>query len=380
MPEPYEISIGKWWRFTEYELRGGYIRPTSQAKLKSYDPWKEFYGTRSTGKQPVFPYETLIELLKKVRPVFGKDGSLSVAPEDETFLLQWCCQHGLLGILPQQTLMVNLAPTWEYPLLGPRGPLFPSQHYYIRTNTGWKASYHQVTRRQLIQSDPHQKGKVVPEKYRLSPLQRPGVLIQEIRTNKLKSSSFEEAWVQFFPDVPRNEAEFYHYPLPLSDGFWRLYAEPIGTFLNMATVLKDAVTDLSCARPLAEASEKELVYLRSGRDSLHALLGPASPALLPKQDGGFDHRWASTSLLASLAMMVFQDLTEQRRILACNTCKKIFVTEAWQRLYCSDRCRRTAQKRRYREKKKDSEKGLEGGMKSSKKTRSRHGRGRVQIK
>ena len=50
--------------------------------------------------------------------------------------------------------------------------------------------------------------------------------------------------------------------------------------------------------------------------------------------------------------MAFLDLTEQRAPRTCVTCGMLFVTTAYQGTYCSDKCRRTTQKRRYRARKK----------------------------
>jgi hypothetical protein len=46
--------------------------------------------------------------------------------------------------------------------------------------------------------------------------------------------------------------------------------------------------------------------------------------------------------------MALLDLTERRRVLTCRTCGRVFVSAAYQALYCSERCRSTAQKRAYR--------------------------------
>ena len=102
-------------------------------------------------------------------------------------------------------------------------------------------------------------------------------------------------------------------------------------------------------KPFAEATDDDRRAIWNGMKALNALVSPASSALWPLRDGSFEQRWVSPSLLASLAMMVLQDLTEHRRILRCTTCGRIFVSAAYQAQYCSAKCRSTAQKRAYRE-------------------------------
>ena len=42
MAEVLDVSLGKWWRFSAYEIREGFIRPAPGAKLTVYDPWEEY--------------------------------------------------------------------------------------------------------------------------------------------------------------------------------------------------------------------------------------------------------------------------------------------------------------------------------------------------
>src|SRR5437868_5639888 len=44
--KPTAVSHGAWWRFSEYEIADGWIRPTARAKLERYDPWQQFRGSR----------------------------------------------------------------------------------------------------------------------------------------------------------------------------------------------------------------------------------------------------------------------------------------------------------------------------------------------
>jgi hypothetical protein len=70
--------------------------------------------------------------------------------------------------------------------------------------------------------------------------------------------------------------------------------------------------------------------------------------LLRSSDGDWAGGWRTKSLLATYAMMAYLDILAGKRILACDTCGKPYVSGAYQSRYCSDRCRKTALKRTYR--------------------------------
>jgi hypothetical protein len=153
-------------------------------------------------------------------------------------------------------------------------------------------------------------------------------------------------WGKFFPDVPEKEKETYFYPIPNSDDFWSLYAESIEDFLTGALLLHDAIEETEL-----EPNEE---YAQTLHYNLNFLLPPVSTIIKRSEDGSLQQRWMAPSLLSCFATMAAQDLTQNRKVLACENCNKMFVTEAYQARYCSDKCRRTAQKRRYREKLKEA--------------------------
>jgi hypothetical protein len=177
---------------------------------------------------------------------------------------------------------------------------------------------------------------------------RPGVLTQLLDKEIYRHEGFGPAWHRFFPDVPSNAVETHRYPPPLSDAFWRAYAEPVEDVVKAAVQLRKA---LALLKDATEAGSQDLGRIRRGMDILHALTRTVRPTLVPS-DGVLRQEWLSTSLLGTLAMMALLDLTEQRRIRTCATCGEVFVTKAKEGAYCSVRCRETAQKRRYRAKKK----------------------------
>ena len=288
-------------RFNRYEVRDGYIRPAPGAKGEWYDPWEGFRASRSKQGRQDPPYQSLIALVEDLRT---------------DHVLDWCAAHGLLGILLAQTDMVTLAPTAE-------GGGSLAQKRYFRRNTGWG----KFSREQPVGAEPNW----LP----------PGVLIQHLGTTKWLHEPFGETWARFFPDVPEGGREAYQYPMPVSDQFWGLYAEPVEEFVRAAVILRDALEGLG------QGDERS-------KDIVHSLVFRTSPAIECTPDGGWRQFWVSTSLLGSLGMMVLLDLTEGRRLVRCGVCNGPFVTTSHAARYCSDRCRNTAQKRvqRAREKEK----------------------------
>ena len=140
----------------------------------------------------------------------------------------------------------------------------------------------------------------------------------------------------------------YRYPRPLTPEFWRAYAEPVEEFVLAATQLADAIERLGTAKPLNDATDGDRQTLRDGMDKLQSLVRTVTPAVVPTPEGSLRQEWISTSLLGSFAMMALLDLTESRRVVACESCGGLFVTKAYQARYCSSTCRFRVQKRRHR--------------------------------
>ena len=72
---------------------------------------------------------------------------------------------------------------------------------------------------------------------------------------------------------------------------------------------------MSHAKPVAAASEDDNRRLLLGIKRLHVLAAPASHVITPQDDGSFEQRWIAPSPLASLAMMVLQDLTGNSHVI-----------------------------------------------------------------
>jgi hypothetical protein len=169
------------------------------------------------------------------------------------------------------------------------------------------------------------------------------------------TTPIERAWGPFFPDVAEHERRDHRYPVPLSEEFWMAYAESIDTFIRGADVLYQAVltlgaSDASDAPDLGRNLDLDLEHPRGeAHRALFSLLAGCTPALVRDSEGKHARAFHAKSLLASLAMMAYLDLTSGKRVLRCDEDYRPFISGAYQARYCSDRCRNRALKRAYRE-------------------------------
>ncbi len=363
MAKPLNVAAGSWWRFSRYEVRDNYIRPAPGAKLEEYDPWEEYRASLNPRLDVPPPYLTLMSLLDGF-----KVGSLMalltdeflLEKESEALVLEWCKTYGLLGILPQAARKVELAAYWGRPgdeLEDAAEPtLIPTLCDHSRDGAQWVSNIWQPPTRTHI-TDLKRRGQPLSRAESQAeaspdpdwPIREPGVVWEkwddpmEPGLPKRKER-LDEEWVSYFPTVQRRQAQTYPYPRPLSEDFWQLYAEPVPLFMTHALRLRTAVLFLA---------EKMPHTIAGGLDILQGLLTSISPTLELCKDGSLRQRWVAPSLLASFAMMALQDqIGGDRSILECENCKRLFTSTNYQARYCTDKCRWTVQKRRYRAKKK----------------------------
>ncbi len=332
------LPIGYWWRAEEYVLQDGYIRPAPGAAFVRCDPWDHYRLARQHGKQEdLTPYQELLRLAD-IRFVFNQ-GRFVAEADDAQKLLEWCNRYGLLGVLLHRVQEVRLAPRWHRMMLLPSpkpNVLFPTQRRITRAATGWRSQYIQRSHDYVIQDEPDREGSLVEEGLRPADMTA-GAWVRKIDAFDWQWESLSKTWARFFPDTPREERETREYPLPLSEEFWREYAEPLDQFVNAVRALEDAL------RYLQEPTE-----VRRGRDKINALAGDVNLTLLTSEEG-FRQAWVSTSLLGTLAAMAIFDLAGGKRVLRCQTCGRPFVSGSPSARYCSSTCRHTAQKRAYRQ-------------------------------
>src|SRR4051812_9704500 len=105
MTAPLKTGSDLWWRFSQYELRDGYIRPAPGAALGTFDPWAHYHAARDGRGTGQPPYVSLLNLLDTL----PSSPAVSMTAACEAKLLAWCNEYGLLGVLLQRTHMVTIA-------------------------------------------------------------------------------------------------------------------------------------------------------------------------------------------------------------------------------------------------------------------------------
>jgi hypothetical protein len=328
------LVTGGWWRWTRYEIRDGYIRPARGARLVFYDPRDIWLRTRPPAKSSnqremkETPYQSLLRLLGELEYRRPGDAALDFTPaavdflfapfteESETKLLEWCAQYGLLGILLHRTVQVTLAP---------RTGLHQVQ--YTKIGSGWSTTEIPITRQK--------------------PVSIPSTIVQPLRGAGAVVERLGITWGRFFPTVPALQREVFLYPSPLTEEFWNLYAEPVADFLSGM----HALMGLHQAIRLFQSKSRKARRLQKLQDALtprhlvaEGLLAGVSQALQWNPDRRIRQKWVTSSLLASLATMMVEDLTNGRALL-CGACGRPFVSGAYQARFCSVRCRWACQKR-----------------------------------
>jgi hypothetical protein len=327
------IAVGHWWRWTRYEIRDGYIRPGSGARLKPYDPWAMWRSTRPPAKSSnqrrsgETPYQSLLRLLGELQYRRPGDEPLAFTPgevdlvlapfteDSEAKLLEWCARYGLLGLLLHRTVQVTLAARTGL------------QVQHTKIGAGW-----------------------ITTERRQQPFSIPGAILQPLRGAGPVAEFLRTTWSRFFPDVPHDQRETFAYPEPLIKEFWEQYAEPVADFLSGMHALRELHQAVRLFQDRS-AKTRRLRKLQAAISSPHLLAeGLTAGVALALEWNRARHlqlKWVGSSLLASLAIMMLEDLT-YGRALQCPGCGRPFVSGAYQARFCSARCRWVVQKREYR--------------------------------
>jgi hypothetical protein len=332
------LATGHWWRWTRYQIRGGYIRPARSAQLRVYDPWKLWLATRPLARSSnqrgsnETPYQSLLALLRELEyrppgnaPLDFKPGEVDLMPvpltaDSETKLLGWCADYGLLGVLPHRAVQVTLAPRTRVQL------------QYTKIGAGWTVTARPTRRRSVL---------------------TPCAVLQPLRGAGPVVEPLDRTWSRFFPQVPPDQRETFGYPEPLTKDFWAKYAEPVAEFLSGMRALGElhqAIQLFQARQPSLRRIGNLQAFLAGGPDLIpQGLIAGVGLALEWDRSRHVELKWVASSLLASLALMMLQDLAHGRA-LQCPRCGRAFITGAYQGRYCSVRCRWVTQKREYRKK------------------------------
>ena len=340
---------GTWWRFSEYSIREGpsprkrdefrYIVPAASAKLERYRP---VVGRQSRTEQTENP-ATDVESLQAVN--LSEDSSI----------LDWCRQFGLLGILPHTVTSMYLAARWG-PAFNEENPslLFPTQSQFFRINVGWKglktSDIWKAAHIELDEQDrfeDHYDQLVDPDETRFLP---GAAITTRLFSDQYKPEELGPSVGRFFPEVPETEKSTYRYPMPLSEDFWYQYAEPLGDFRHAIQGVREILDKLSQSGPLDKLPSEQLRAVVESRSRLHSLL-LVSPALALETDGSYAPTWAFSSLLSMFGLAIWQELVSGGTLRHCSRhrCRKLFFVGRRNQQYCSVRCRQAEEKARQRQ-------------------------------
>ena len=323
--QPIKPAIGRWWKFSRYEIKKGYIGPAADATLSTYDPLTD--QTVNSGARPC---EELVSLVQEARYRVSDASAATPDAATEAASLAWCQRYGLLGVLLQRVQKVEL----QQQIDTEKELTWSQTTRYQRTPQGWQMQNDQKRSR---------SGTPIRGKISIHPIDKPETTVE----------SLGQTWATFFPTIPASERESYPYPKPTTAAFWQLYQEPVKTFFDNATLLERAMTTLAKGRgTFANGAISDSSKVDDYALAIHDLNSYAGTIRwsLTEENGAFVQRWASPALFASLAMMVLQNLAGGQTVRTCRTCGGVFMSSAYQAQYCSTRCRQTMNKRTVRRK------------------------------
>jgi len=316
-------TVGGWWRFSLYEIRGGCICPVSGAKLEWYDPWPEFHSTHSqtvgqlpAGSQPV--YQSLMKLVHQLEYLPGQTRHPDhLSQPSQALILERCQQYGLLGVLLSRWEAISVARQQKR-----------AHHWIQRT---YSRGFGQVIQFREVIGDVSDRPATA--------------LVHDLNDLTLVEETPGKTWSRFFPSVKQSKDTF-PYPQPYSPEFFELYGEPLLDFCDAAQLLVGAISRLGGKAPNVKGEPKPAEA--QALNTINLLRRSVTSVLDFEKDGSVRSRPEAPSLLASFAEMFAQDLMYGRPTLQCICCGTPFVSGAYQALYCSVPCRLREQKRRLR--------------------------------
>jgi hypothetical protein len=272
-PRPTE---GLWWRFSSYEIERGCIRPTAGAKLEWYDPWRGFGETRklTIGQSPGASQPNYQSLLKLVRALEYRSGARRypdcLAESSQTRILEWCSEHGLLGVLLTRWQSIRLA----------------------------AQRHEEGLDRQFIYA--RGPGQTIETRVIVGDIEQPAasVTLRELNGYQLFEEPPNTTWRWFFPAINPKDGDRHQYPKPYTEEFCRIYGERLSFFCKAAKLLTDAIRHLD-RKPRA-GTGPDLAREQALR-AINWLRAPVGSVL--DCDEAIQSRRVSSSLIASYADM-----------------------------------------------------------------------------
>ncbi|MCK9463190.1 MAG: hypothetical protein M0R80_26505 [Proteobacteria bacterium] len=359
------FRTGEWVRFGGYEIINGCICPTVSTQQESYDPWK---GHRPTeAGEPVLsqrampyrdsrPYFSLFDLVEKIQALeAGAKRKDALRKNTEKLIIDWCCHHGLLGVLLHELVFVQLG--LDRGETGGNGVFCHSRE----GGRSWGVQKLDMSEA-VIPFAVVEKVSRTPQDLRGWRMERPGKNLQ-------KPHGPPSEWERYFPRMNAFDAWSNSRFTLASEPFWNEYGEPVERFLDAAFLLKTTVEALFEHRSRSSEKWKAKLERKAKRDkarpveyddpddfdqrmkAMDYLVSRVSTTFELAADGTYNMRWHTTSLLGTFAMMALIDLTQKEGDLArCSKCERFFWQSSDRAVYCTLRCKRAANMRVYRAK------------------------------
>jgi hypothetical protein len=350
-----EIFTNRWWRFDDYEVVDGCLRPRPGATLHTYKPWETYARSvvKNSGERP---YLTLIGLADRITSDPSERAFLAGAPISQASsdaLASWASRNGLVGLMLQRTEQIELAPRWaaldpeHYAIVkGTQQTVGKTRVRFARTPGGWTELIDRDRDWTSLPDETSLAGTLLSAT-ELPSGWSPGSAIVRDERDALVFEPIEQACGRYFPDVAASSKHSHPYPLPATEEFWRGYAEPVTDLLWAAVGLGEAARN---SAQLAGKSNADLEELDGySFQTLQRLAAPMTPTLGRDSDNSLRLHWTGPSLLGLFAMMTLTDLTS-RRLHSCAECHGLFLSSSAAATYCSDACRWRYQKRVQRKK------------------------------
>ena len=338
---------GEWTRWSRYELVNSTVVPCKDAELVKYDPWQAFRSNVGKYRTVTQPFNSLLELgrhleneeKRDVRPSKINQQSALIpvlGPQNgaDKLILDWCNEHGLLGLLPVLSTSIRLSEHASH---------IRSGGEWVTDNIEEEIRHSTTLSRRKVERGEQDSLTPSVDRSADSKITWLSWLFAEYEVTPLSDKgAFFGAWNPTHTLTPWR---------PGSEMFWKVYGEPVHDFGEWCIVFTHCVNLLSLQS--AERADKA-GFITVAHRVLTRLAESAAPVFEfhPTRRIVLDEVRTPAGLLASYALMFLWDLTDGRRGLRCARCDRYLVSDDPRAAYCSQRCRNTAQNRRYRAQKK----------------------------
>lgn len=347
-PPPRPPQPGcQWQKFTAYELRNGFIRPTHTAQTEPYDAMKTYWSARDSGAKA--PHEDLLDVMLIVlresplaielwpagstatesvtRTMLALNAFAIALPRferlsrrSEQAILEWTAKYGPLGLALHEFSSVRFPARWSKPL--DDDSLLLQTAHAAKTPYGWRSrlEYH--------------RGIPAPDKATADSRIDPGFASEEGISFTQGNAVREDGepvdfffWARFFPDVDERTGT-YALPGYASDtAFWSTYAEPIEEWLDGAVQL---------AR-----------FLVSCKNYTGAV--PGGLVVTTGTDGKPSMDVCTPTLISALRLMAIHDHAAGTiRQCEAHGCGRWFFAAREDRMFCSATCKNRMTQHHYR--------------------------------